>query len=111
MGACVIIENVVRQAFRAPTVIFAAATLLLLYAASAWVMLRSVRKPRWEPLAWLLILCALIGHTDAIMHTMRVNGPFSIGLPEAMSLLAWTLAVLASLISIEKQYRVLGAIL
>ena len=45
------------------------------------------------------------------MHTMRVNGPFSIGLPEAMSLLAWTLAVLACLISIERQYRVLGAIL
>ena len=91
--------------------IFAAATLLLLYTASAWVMLRSVNKPRLEPLAWLLILCALIGHTDAIMHTMRVNGPFSIGLPEAISLLAWTLAVLACLISIEKQYRVLGAIL
>ena len=91
--------------------IFAAATLLLLYTASAWVMLRSVNKPRLEPLAWLLILFALIGHTDAIMHTMRVNGPFSIGLPEAISLLAWTLAVLAGLISIERQYRVLGAIL
>jgi ABC-type uncharacterized transport system permease subunit len=82
-------------------VIFAAATLLVLYTASAWAMLRSVHKPRLEALAWLLILFALIGHTDAIMHTMR----------EAMSLLAWTLAVLACLISIEKQYRVLGAIL
>jgi ABC-type uncharacterized transport system permease subunit len=92
-------------------VIFAAATLLVLYTASAWAMLRSVHKPRLEALAWLLILFALIGHTDAIMHTMRVNGPFSIGVPEAMSLLAWTLAVLACLISIEKQYRVLGAIL
>lgn len=91
--------------------ILAAATLLLLYTASAWAMLRSVNKPRLEALAWLLILVALVGHTDAIMHTMRVNGPFSIGLPEAISLLAWTLAVLACLISIEKQYRVLGAIL
>ncbi len=39
---------------------------------------------------------------------MRVNGPFSIGLLEAISLLAWTLAVLACLISIERQNRVLG---
>ena len=74
-------------------------------------MLRSVNKPRLEALAWLLILVAFIGHTDAIMHTMRVNGPFSIGLPEAISLLAWTLALLACLISIDRQYRVLGAIL
>ncbi len=36
---------------------------------------------------------------------------FSIGLLEAMSLLGWTLAVLACLISIDKQNRVLGAIL
>jgi ABC-type uncharacterized transport system permease subunit len=95
----------------APIVIFVPPILLLLYTASAWVMLRSASKPRLEPLAWLLILSALIGHTDTIMRTMRVNGPFSIGLPEAISLLAWTLAVLAGLISIEKQYRVLGAIL
>jgi len=92
-------------------VIFAVITLFLLYATSAWVMLRSVNKPRLEPIAWALILLALIGHSDAIMHMMRVNGPFSIGLPEAMSLLAWTLAVLACLVCIERQYRVLGAIL
>ena len=36
---------------------------------------------------------------------------FSIGLLEAMSLLGWTLAVLACLISIDRQNRVLGAIL
>ena len=90
--------------------IFAVITLFLLYAASAWVMLRSVNKPRLEPIAWALILLALIGHSDAIMHMMRVNG-LSIGLPEAMSLLAWTLAVLACLVCIERQYRVLGAIL
>jgi ABC-type uncharacterized transport system permease subunit len=95
----------------AVAVIFAVISLYVLYTASAWAMLRSVRKPRLEPLAWVLILLALIGHSDAIMHTMRVNGPFSIGLPEAMSLLAWTLAVLACLISIERQFRVLGAIL
>jgi ABC-type uncharacterized transport system permease subunit len=88
-----------------------AITLLVLYAASAWVMLRSVSKPRLEPIAWTLVLLAIIGHSDAIVHMMRLNGPFSIGLLEAISLLAWTLAVLACLISIERQNRVLGAIL
>jgi ABC-type uncharacterized transport system permease subunit len=85
--------------------------LFLLYTASAWAMLRSVKKPRLEPIAWVLILVAIIGHSDAIMRMMRLNGRFSIGLLEAMSLLGWTLAVLACLISIDKQNRVLGAIL
>src|ERR1700686_2683811 len=93
-----------------PAVILAI-TLYVLYTASAWVMLRSVNKPRLEPLAWALILLAIIRHSDAIMHMMRINGPFSIGLLEATSLLAWTLAVLACLISIERQNRALGAIL
>jgi ABC-type uncharacterized transport system permease subunit len=93
-----------------PAVILAI-TLYVLYTASAWVMLRSVNKPRLEPLAWALILLAIVGHSDAIMHMMRINGPFSIGLLEAASLLAWTLAVLACLISIERQNRALGAIL
>jgi len=88
-----------------------AITLFLLYSAGAWLMLRSLRKPRLEPFAWVLILVAIVGHSDAIMHMMRSRGPFSIGLLEAMSLLGWTLAVLACLISIDKQYRVLGAIL
>lgn len=88
-----------------------AATLFLLYTASAWVTLRSATHRRLEPLAGALILLAVVGHSDAIMRTMRVNGPYSIGLPEALSLLAWTLAILAALISIERQYRVLGAIL
>jgi ABC-type uncharacterized transport system permease subunit len=92
-------------------ILASAISLYVLYTASAWVMLRSVTKPRLEPFAWALILVALIGHSDAIMHTMRINGPFSIGLPEALSLLAWTLAVLACVISIERQNRVLGAIL
>ena len=52
-----------------------AITLFLLYVASAWVLLRSVNKPRLEPLAWLLILLAIVGHSDAIMHMMRINGP------------------------------------
>ena len=93
-----------------PAVILAI-TLYVLYTASAWVMLRSVNKPRLEPLAWALILLAIVGHSDAIMHMMHINGPFSIGLLEATSLLAWTLAVLACLISIERQNRALGAIL
>jgi len=88
-----------------------AITLFVLYTASAWVLLRSVSKPRLEPVAWGLILVALVGHSDVIMHTMRLNRPNSIGLPEAISLLAWTLAVLACLISIDRQNRVLGAIL
>jgi ABC-type uncharacterized transport system permease subunit len=88
-------------------------TLFALYSASAWVMLRSVNKPRLDPLAWVLSLAAIIAHSDAIVNMMRknINGPFSIGLLEAISLLAWTLAALACLISIERQNRVLGAIL
>jgi ABC-type uncharacterized transport system permease subunit len=74
-------------------------------------MLRSVRNPRLEPFAWVMILVAIIGHSDAIMHMMRSRAAFSIGLFEAMSLLGWTLAVLACLISIDRQNRVLGAIL
>jgi ABC-type uncharacterized transport system permease subunit len=85
--------------------------LLLLYTLSAWVMLRSVKNPRLESIAWILILVAIIGHSDAIMHMMRLNPRFSIGLLEAMSLLGWTLAVLACLISIDRHNRVLGAIL
>jgi ABC-type uncharacterized transport system permease subunit len=85
--------------------------LFVLYALSAWVLLRSVKQPRLEPLAWILILIAIIGHSDVIMQMMRVNARFSIGLLEAMSLLGWTLAALACLISIDKHNRVLGAIL
>jgi ABC-type uncharacterized transport system permease subunit len=85
--------------------------LFLLYVAGAWVLLRSVNKPRLEPLAWLLILLAIVGHSDAIMRMMRINGAFSIGVLEAISLLAWTLAVLACLVSIDRQNRALGAIL
>jgi len=91
--------------------VISAIILFVLYAAGAWAMLRSVKKPRLEPLAWALILVAIIGHSDAIMRMMRMNVRFSIGLLEAMSLLGWTLAVLACLISIDKQNRVLGAIL
>ena len=93
-----------------PAVILAI-TLYVLYTASAWTMLRSVNKPRLDPIAWILSLAAIVAHSDAIVHMMRINGPFSIGLLEAISLLAWTLAVLACLISIERQNRVLGAIL
>src|SRR3984957_3161427 len=74
-------------------------------------MLSSVNRPRLEAIAWVLSLAAIVAHSDAIVHMMRIHGPFSIGLPEAISLLAWTLAVLACLISIERQNRVLGAIL
>jgi ABC-type uncharacterized transport system permease subunit len=88
-----------------------ATILFLLYAASAWAMLRTIKQPRLEPVAWILILIAIIGHSDVIMLMMRLNGRFSIGLLEATSLLGWTLAVLACLISIDKHNRVLGATL
>jgi ABC-type uncharacterized transport system permease subunit len=92
-------------------VVILAITLYLLYTASAWVMLRSASNPRLSPIAWVLVFAALLAHSDAILHMMRIDGPVSIGLLEALSLLAWTLAALACLISIERQNRVLGAIL
>jgi ABC-type uncharacterized transport system permease subunit len=88
-----------------------AITLYLLYTASAWVMLRSASNTRLSPLAWALVLAAIFAHTDAVVHMMRIGGAFSIGILEALSLLAWTLGVLAAFISIERQNRVLGAIL
>jgi ABC-type uncharacterized transport system permease subunit len=88
-----------------------AITLFVLYAASAWVMLRSVSRPRLSALAWILSFAAVVAHSDAIVHMMRMNGAFSIGVLEAASLLAWTLAILACLLCIERQNRVLGAIL
>ena len=92
-------------------VVILAITLYLLYTASAWVMLRSASNPRLSPIAWVLVLAAIFAHTDAIVGMMRIDGPVSIGLLEALSLLAWTLAVLACFICIERQNRVLGAIL
>ncbi len=88
-----------------------AITLFLLYTASAWVMLRSASNARLSPIAWALALAAIVAHTDAIVRMMRIDGPVSIGLLEALSMLAWTLAVLACFICIERQNRVLGAIL
>ena len=90
--------------------ILLAITLYVLYTASAWVMLRSVSNPRLGPIAWALVLAALFAHSDAIVSMMRLRGE-AIGLLEALSLLAWTLAVLACFICIERQNRVLGAIL
>ncbi len=74
-------------------------------------MLRSAGNSRLDPLAWVLVFVTLFGHTDTILRTMRMDGPFSIGLLEALSLLAWTLGLLACLICIERRNRVLGAIL
>lgn len=88
-----------------------AITLFLLYIASAWVMLRSASNSRLDTFAWGMVFIALFGHTDTILRTMRMDGPFSIGLLEALSLLAWTLALLACLICIERRNRILGAIL
>jgi ABC-type uncharacterized transport system permease subunit len=92
-------------------VVTLAITLYLLYTASAWAMLRSASNPRLSPIAWTLVFAAIVGHSDAIVHLMRVDGTVSIGLLEALSLLAWTSGILACLVSIERQNRVLGAIL
>jgi ABC-type uncharacterized transport system permease subunit len=90
--------------------VIVAITLFLLYAASAWVMLRSVSHPRLSPIAWALVLAAIFAHSDAIVRMMRVDGA-SIGLLEALSLLGWTVAMLACFICVERRNRVLGAIL
>ncbi len=74
-------------------------------------MLLSIANRRLEPLAGALTLAAIFAHSDAIVRMMRSVGPWSIGLLEAISLLAWTLAVLAFFMSFEKQNRVLGSIL
>jgi ABC-type uncharacterized transport system permease subunit len=88
-----------------------AIALFILYSSSAWTMLRSVTNPRLSQLAWGLTAAAIFAHSDAIVHLMRGMAPFSIGLLEAISMLAWTLAALACLIAIERPNRVLSAIL
>jgi ABC-type uncharacterized transport system permease subunit len=88
-----------------------AITLFVLYSASAWIMLRSVSNVRLEPLAWAFSLAALFAHSDALVRLLRSIGPYSIGLLTAVSLLAWTLAVLACLIAIERPPRALSAVL
>jgi ABC-type uncharacterized transport system permease subunit len=88
-----------------------AITLFALYSASAWIMLRSVGNPSLTPFAWALTLGAIFAHSDAIVYMMRPLGPFSIGLLEATSMLAWTLAAVACLIAVDKQNRAIGAIL
>jgi ABC-type uncharacterized transport system permease subunit len=88
-----------------------AITLFALYTASAWVMLRSASNARLDPIAWVLAVAAIFAHSDAIMFMMHSVGPVSIGLLEAISMLAWTLAVVACFIAIERQNRVLSAIL
>src|ERR1700744_3868225 len=87
-GGCVI---------TAPAVIVVAASLFALYAAGAWMMLRSVSKPALGAVAWTVALTAIIAHFDALVYMMRSLGPFSIGLLEATSMLAWMLAILACL--------------
>jgi ABC-type uncharacterized transport system permease subunit len=93
-----------------PAVIFRA-VLFALYAAGAWLMLRSVSKPRLSGIAWLVTFGAIAAHTEAIVRLMYYLGPYSIGLLEAISMLAWTLAVVACFISAELRNRVIGAIL
>jgi ABC-type uncharacterized transport system permease subunit len=85
--------------------------LLCIYAAAAGLMWRSMSERRLAPLAVGLTLLAIAVHSNAIVHMMRAAGPFSIGLLEATSLLAWTLGVLALLIAFERHNRVLASIL
>jgi ABC-type uncharacterized transport system permease subunit len=92
-------------------VIVVAASLFALYAAGAWMMLRSVSKPALGAVAWTVALTAIIAHFDALVYMMRSLGPFSIGLLEATSMLAWMLAILACLLAIDRQNRAIAAIL
>ena len=85
--------------------------LLLIYAAAAALVLRSMADRRLGPVAAVLAVVAIFVHSEAIVRMMHVAGPFSIGLLEAISMLGWTLAILAILISFEKHNRVLAAIL
>lgn len=85
--------------------------LFALYSASAWVMLRSISNPRLGPFAWAVTLASIFAHSDAIVRMMRSAGPFSIGLLEAISMLAWTLAIVACFIAVEIRNRAIGAIL
>src|ERR1700677_3094037 len=92
--------------------VIVAVSLFALYSAGAWMMLRSVGKPAWGPIAWAGSLGALAAPSYALVYMiMRSLGPFSIGLLEAISMLAWTLAILACLIAIERQNRAIAAIL
>ena len=67
--------------------------------------------PRLGTLAWVVTLGAIAAHTEAIVRLMYHLGPYSIGLLEAISMLAWTLAVVACFISAEPRNRAIGAIL
>ncbi len=98
------------QIYFGSAVLFAI-TLFALYAASAWVMLRSVSNRRLDPLAWAFSGAAVFAHSYRIVYLLRGMLPVQIGLLEAASMLAWTLAVLACFIAIERQNRVLTAIL
>src|SRR5271165_7486878 len=88
-----------------------AISLFALYSASAWVMLQSVSNRRLDWLAWILSFVAIAAHSYAIVDLMHGMQPISIGLLEATSMLAWTLAALACLIAIDRQNRALTAIL
>ncbi len=74
-------------------------------------MLRTIRNPRLEPFAWGLSIAALFAHSGALVGVMRFTGSSNFGLTTSISLLAWTIAVLALCFAIERQNRVLGAIL
>jgi ABC-type uncharacterized transport system permease subunit len=85
--------------------------LFALYLSSAWVMLRSIGNARLAPLGWALALIALLAHSYGIAHVMHFLGAYSIGLLEAISMLAWTLAVVACIIAADRRNRAIGAIL
>jgi ABC-type uncharacterized transport system permease subunit len=83
----------------------------VVYLAAAWTMLRSVEARRLDPLAWILTVVALIGHSALLVHELRSVGPWSIGVLEALSLLGWTLAVIGSFIASFRRHRILTTIL
>ena len=65
-------------------------------------MLKSVDRPRLNALAWVCALFALVDHSVALIHALRTYGPWMIDLRMALSLLGWTLGMLAMVVAVDR---------
>ena len=74
-------------------------------------MFKSVNRPRLSALAWVCALTALVDHSFSLVHALRTYGPWMIDLRMAMSLLGWTLGMLACVVVVDRGNRVIAAIL
>jgi ABC-type uncharacterized transport system permease subunit len=82
-----------------------------LYALSAWSMFKSVNRPALSALAWVSALFGLADHGVALTHALRTYGPWMIDLRMALSLLGWTLGMLACVVAVDRGKRVIASIL